>query len=65
MCGYNSTLYNGHSFRIGASTSAWSVNIQDHLIKTLGRWPTDSYCRYIRTSKETIQKAQKALRLSK
>jgi hypothetical protein len=22
MCGYNSTLYNGHSFRIGASTSA-------------------------------------------
>jgi hypothetical protein len=63
ICGYNSTLYNGHSFSIGASTSAaGSVNIQDHLIKT---WSSDSYCRYIRTSKETIQKAQKALTLSK
>ena len=64
ICGYHSNLYNGHSFRIGASTSAGSVNIQDHLIKTLGRWSSDSYCRYIRTSKETIQKAQKALTLS-
>ena len=36
VCGYNSNLYNGHSFRIGASSSAGSVNIQDHLIKT--RW---------------------------
>jgi hypothetical protein len=42
ICGYNSNLYNGHSFRIGASTSAWSVNIQDHLIKTLGRWSSDN-----------------------
>jgi hypothetical protein len=64
ICGFNSTLYNGHSFRIGASTSAGSVNIQEHLIKILGRWSSDSYCRYIRTSKETIQKAQKALTLS-
>ncbi|CAC5381130.1 unnamed protein product [Mytilus coruscus] len=35
ICGFNSSLYNGHSFRIGASTSAGSVNIQDHLIKLL------------------------------
>ena len=42
ICGYNSNLYNGHSFRIGASTSAGSVNIQDHLIKTLGRWSSDN-----------------------
>ncbi|CAG2241262.1 unnamed protein product [Mytilus edulis] len=65
ICGYNSSLYNGHSFRIGASTSAGSVNIQDHLIKTLGRWTSDSYCRYIRISKDTIGKAQKSLTLSK
>ena len=50
---------------ISASTSAGSVNIQDHLITTLGRWSSDSYCHYIRTSKEAIQKAQKALTLSK
>ncbi|VDI42408.1 Hypothetical predicted protein [Mytilus galloprovincialis] len=60
ICGYNSSLYNGHSFRIGASTSVGSVNIQDHLIKTLGRWRSDSYCRYIRISKDTIRKAQKS-----
>ncbi|CAC5357491.1 FPGS [Mytilus coruscus] len=65
ICGYNSSLYNGHSFRISASTSAGSVNIQDHLIKTLGRWTSDSYCRYIRISKDTIRKAQKSLTLSK
>ena len=65
ICGYNSSLYNGHSFRIGASTSAGSINIQDHLIKTLGRWTSDSYCRYIRISNDTIRKAQKSLTLSK
>jgi hypothetical protein len=64
ICGFNSNIYNGHSFSIGASTSAGSVNIQEHLIKILGRWSSDSYCRYIRTSKETIQKAQRALALS-
>ena len=64
ICGFNSNIYNGHSFSIGASTSAGSVNIQEHLIKILGRWSSDSYCRYIRTSKETIQKAQRALTLS-
>ena len=64
ICGCNSNLDNGHSFRIGASTSAGYVNIQDHLIKTLGRWSSDSYCRYKRISKETIQKAQKASILS-
>ncbi|CAG2192356.1 unnamed protein product [Mytilus edulis] len=56
ICGYNSSLYNGHSFRIGASTSAGSVNIQDHLIKTLGRWTSDSYCRYIRISMTLFEK---------
>ena len=37
--GYNSDLYNGHSFRFGASTTAGS-KIDDHLtgIQTLGRW---------------------------
>lgn len=65
ICGLNSTLYNGHSFRIGASTSAGAVNIQDHLIKTLGRWSSDSYCRYVRTSSDTIRDAQKSLTLIK
>lgn len=58
--GYNPVLYNGHSFRIGASTTAGS-KIEDHMIQTLGRWSSQCYVRYIRTPLSTIKQAQKAL----
>ena len=57
-CGYDATLYNGHSFRKGAASSAASGQVQDHLIKVLGRWSSDSYCRYISTSDHTLRNAQ-------
>lgn len=60
-CGLNPDSYNGHSFRIGAATSAGKANIADHLIKTLGRWKSDSYCRYIRTDKSSIKHAQQKI----
>ncbi|CAC5395185.1 unnamed protein product [Mytilus coruscus] len=60
-CGYQAVLYNGHSFRIGAATSAGKANIEDHLIKTLGRWSSDSYCRYVRTDKSSIKNAQQQI----
>ena len=41
--------YSSHSFRIGAATSAALAGFPDHLIKTLGRWSSDAYLRYIRT----------------
>lgn len=34
--GLNSYLYNSHSFRIGAATTAQEARIEDHFIKTLG-----------------------------
>jgi hypothetical protein len=48
-----------HSFRIGAATSAAKAKVPDHLIKTLGRWSSDSYLRYIRTSQSTLAHAQR------
>lgn len=56
--GLESSHYAGHSFRIGAATSAAAVRIPDHLIKTLGRWSSDCYQRYIRTPHSLLQASQ-------
>ena len=59
--GYNPSFYSGHSFRVGAATSAAEANIPDHMIRTLGRWNSDCYTRYIRTSQQSLRQAQQAM----
>lgn len=63
LIGQPSHSFNGHSFRIGAATTAGSANVDDHLIQTLGRWSSDCYTRYIRTSPADVRKAQRSLTL--
>eukprot|EP00731_Ephydatia_muelleri_P013916 Em0007g1226a len=52
--GIDDKLYSGHSFRIGAATTAASCGLQDSLIKTLGRWESAAYTIYIRTPKAEL-----------
>ena len=52
--GIDHTAYAGHSFRIGAATSAARAGIPAHTIKMLGRWESDAYTLYIRTPRETL-----------
>ena len=58
VLGIDDSKYCGHSFRIGAATSAASVGVEDHLIQTLGRWASSCYVRYIRCSMSTLKNAQ-------
>ena len=47
-------LYNTHSFRIGAATSAMEAKIPEAHVQMLGRWKSDAYKRYIRTPAEEL-----------
>lgn len=41
--------YAGHSFRIGAATTASRQGVSEATIKMLGRWESSAYLRYIKT----------------
>ena len=53
--------YNTHSFRVGAATAAKQAGVSDIHIKTLGRWQSDAYQRYIRKSPKELASLSKQL----
>ena len=59
--GLNNTHYAGHSFRIGAASTAAKANIEDSMIKTLGRWESSAFLTYIRTPPALIARMAKTL----
>ena len=52
--GIETTGFSGHSFRVGAATTAAVVGVEDSTIKMLGRWESSAYQRYLRTPRETL-----------
>ena len=59
--GVNEALYCGHSFRIGAATTAAKKGLEDSLIQTLGRWQSSAYLRYIKLPRESLSAISKLL----
>lgn len=47
-CGLDSSRYKGHSFRIGAASYAADRGLSDSQIRTLGRWQSNAFTKYIR-----------------
>ena len=52
--GVDAAAFNGHSFRIGAATTAAKCGIEDSLIQTLGRWKSTAYLHYIKLPREQL-----------
>ena len=52
--GVREELYLGHSFRIGAATTAATKGIEDSMIEVLGRWQSSAYLRYVRIPRENL-----------
>ena len=48
FCGLDVTLYKSHSFRIGGASFYASLGLSDAQIRTLGRWNSDAFLKYIR-----------------
>ena len=50
FCGYDTSAFKGHSFRIGAAIAAALRGDSDAQIRAAGRWTSDALKKYIRYS---------------
>ena len=53
--------YSGHSFRIGAATTAAERGVQDSTIQVLGRWSSSAFLSYVRTPPARLAQLSRTL----
>ncbi len=61
QAGLDNSFYAGHSFRIGAATTAAAKGIEDSLIQTLERWKSSAYLAYIRIPPSSLAAVSRTL----
>ena len=61
VAGIDASHYTGHSFRIGAATTALKAGVSDAKIKMLGRWESSAYQCYLQTSREELASVSSVL----
>ena len=63
--GIDASKYTGHSFRIGAATTAAEQGIEDSTIQLLGRWKSTAYLTYVRPPADHLAKMCKIMSKAK
>ena len=61
QAGFDSSVYSGHSFRIGAATTTAANGVEDSTIQTLGRWKSSAYLSYVRIPPENLASLSRSL----